>query len=145
MHSIHFVSLIIIFANVNFRVSLIGDSKPTNSENGWLRRDGNTVPIQTRIILQNVGFRFILAKMRFPVEKDEDKSGAWQQRVKLPITVATRAKLLRCQSSANKLKIAPKSAKPSAFWSRRFSKPAKPAKPAVFGIGESIKHKFWVF
>ena len=38
-----------------------------------------------------------------------------------------------------KLRISPKSAKPSAFW------PAKPAKPAVFGIGESIKHKFRVF
>ena len=44
-----------------------------------------------------------------------------------------------------KSKISPKSAKPSAFWSRKFSRPAKPAKPAVFGIRESIKHKFRVF
>ena len=28
------------------------------------------------------GIRFILAKARFPVEKHEDESGAWQQRVK---------------------------------------------------------------
>ena len=38
---------------------------------------------------------------RFPVEKHEDESGAWQQRVKLPITVATPAKLPRSQSFAN--------------------------------------------
>ena len=44
-----------------------------------------------------------------------------------------------------KSKISPKSAKPSACWSRRFSRPAKPAKPAVFEIGESIKHKFRLF
>ena len=29
----------------------------------------------------------------------------------------------------------PKSVKSSAYWSRRFSRPAKPAKPAVCGIG----------
>ena len=44
-----------------------------------------------------------------------------------------------------KWRISPKSAKPSAFSSKRFSRSAKPAKPAVFGIGESIKHKFRVF
>ena len=47
------------------------------------------------------GFRFILAKTRFSVDKHEDESGAWQQRVKLPITVATLAKLIRLQSSVN--------------------------------------------
>ena len=44
-----------------------------------------------------------------------------------------------------KSRISAKSAKPSAFWSKRFSRPAKPAKPAVFRIWESIKHKFCVF
>ena len=44
-----------------------------------------------------------------------------------------------------KSRISPKSAKPSALWSRRFSRPAKPTKPAVFGIGESIKRKFRFF
>ena len=37
-----------------------------------------------------------------------------------------------------KLNVSPKSAKLSAFWSKRFrrpAKPAKPAKPVVFGIG----------
>ena len=41
-----------------------------------------------------------------------------------------------------KSRISQKSAKPSASWSRRFSRPVK---PAVFRIGESIKHKFRVF
>ena len=44
-----------------------------------------------------------------------------------------------------KSRISPKSAKPFAFWSRWFSRPPKSAKPAVFGIGKSIKHKFRVF
>ena len=44
-----------------------------------------------------------------------------------------------------KMRISPKSAKPSAFQSRGFSRPFKPAKPAVFGIWESIKHKFRVW
>ena len=41
-----------------------------------------------------------------------------------------------------KTRISPKSAKPSAFRSRMFSRPSKPAKPAVLGIWESIKHEF---
>ena len=43
-----------------------------------------------------------------------------------------------------KLRISPKSAKPFAFCGKRFSRPAKPAKsakPTVFGTGESIKNK----
>ena len=40
---------------------------------------------------------------RFPVEKHEDKSGAWQQRVALPITVATRANLPRFHNSTNEI------------------------------------------
>ena len=38
------------------------------------------------------GFRFILAKTRLPVEKNQHESDAWQQRVKLRITVARHAK-----------------------------------------------------
>ena len=55
---------------------------------------------------KGAGFRFILAKTRFPVEKHEDESGR-QQRVKLPITVATRVKLPRSQSSANEIENLP--------------------------------------
>ena len=96
-------------------------------------------PIEHKI-LQTTGSRFILAKTRFPVEKHKDESGAWQQRVKLPITVATRAKSLRFQSSANEMENLSKVCqtivtREPTFWSRRFSRPAKPAKPAVFGIG----------
>ena len=36
--------------------------------------------------IKAVGFRCFLAKKSFPVEKYEDDSGAWQQKVKLPIT-----------------------------------------------------------
>ena len=36
-------------------------------------------------------------------------------------------------------------AKPSAFWSRRFRRPSKPAKPVAFGIRKSIKHEFEVY
>ena len=53
--------------------------------------------------LKAAGFRFILAKTRFPVEKYEDESGASQQRVKLPITVAMQAKLPRFQSSGKEI------------------------------------------
>ena len=52
-----------------------------NSENGRLRGDGNTVPNQTQNASKTAGFRLILAKMRFPVEKHEDESGAWQQKL----------------------------------------------------------------
>ena len=34
-----------------------------------------------------------------------------------------------------KTRISPKSAKPSAFWSRRLSRPSKLAKPAVLEFG----------
>ena len=34
-----------------------------------------------------------------------------------------------------KSRISPKSAKPSASWSRRLSRPAKPAKPTVLELG----------
>ena len=37
------------------------------------------------------------------MENYEDEYGAWQQKVKLPITVATRAKLPGFQSSANEI------------------------------------------
>ena len=32
-------------------------------------------------VFKTVGFRFLLAKTRFSVEKHEDESGAWQQRL----------------------------------------------------------------
>ena len=61
------------------------------------------------------------------------------------ITVAARANSPRFQSFANENENLPKSAKPSACWSRRVGRPLEPAKPAVFGIWSSIKHKFRVF
>ena len=80
-------------------------------------------------------FRFIAMKTRFPVEKHDYESGARQLRVKLLINIATRANSSRFQIFADeKTGISPKSAKPSACWSRRLSRPSKPAKPAVFGI-----------
>ena len=42
-------------------------------------------------------------KMRLPVENHEDESGAWQQRVKLPVAIATRAMSPRFQGSANEI------------------------------------------
>ena len=84
--------------------------------------------------------------MRFPVEKYEDESGACQQRVKLPITRSNVQSRLVFRVWQMKSRISSKkSAKPCAFWSRRFSSPAKLAIPAVFGTEESIKHKFLVF
>ena len=64
---------------------------------------GTQFPIKHKILQNSRFLRFILAKTRFPVEKHEDESSAWQQRVKLPITVATRAKSSRFQSSANEI------------------------------------------
>ena len=61
-------------------------------------------PIKHKKFFKPEGFRFILAKTRFPVEKHEDESGAWQQRVKLPITIAMRAKSPRFQNHANEIK-----------------------------------------
>ena len=64
-----------------------------NSENGRLRKDGNTVPSQTENSSKHTfyrkyrkfnaenSFRYILMKARFPVDKYKDKSGAWQQEV----------------------------------------------------------------
>ena len=43
-----------------------------------------------------------------------------------------------------KSRISSKSAKPHATWSRRLSRPSKPAKLVALGIGESIKHKLRV-
>ena len=59
--------------------------------------------IKHKFLQNSRGFRFILAKTRFPVEKHEDESGAWQQRVNLTITVATRAKSPLFQSFANEI------------------------------------------
>ena len=56
-------------------------------------------PIKHKI-LQSSRFQ-IYAKAKFPVEEHEDDSVDWQQRVKLPITVATRAKSPRFQSLKN--------------------------------------------
>ena len=51
------------------------------------------------------------------------------------------SKSSRFQSSANEIKNLSVVCQPSAFWSRSLSRPAK---PAVFGTGESIKHIFRV-
>ena len=90
----------------------------TNSENGRLRRDGNEIPYQTQNSSKqqvSSSFRVILRKTRFLVEKHEDESDTWQQKVKSPITVAMRANSPRFQSFQMKKKISQKSAKPSAF------------------------------
>ena len=57
--------------------------------------------------------------------KHERRVFALQERVKLPITVATRAKS-NCRFLQMTSRISPNSIKPSAFWSRRLSRPAKP-------------------
>ena len=62
--------------------------------------------------------------------------------MKLPITVAMQQSCLVFRVLQMKSRIPSRSAKPSAFWSRRLKRPAKPAKHAVFGIWESIKQKF---
>ena len=54
-------------------------------------------------LFKAAGFGFILSKTRLSVEKHEDESVSWQQRVKLPITVAAQAKLPRFQRSANEI------------------------------------------
>ena len=71
-----------------------------NSENGRLRRDGNTVPNQTQNSSKQQVSDSSYRRRGFQLKKHEDESCAWQQRVKLPITIATRAKLPRLQSSA---------------------------------------------
>ena len=50
---------------------------------------------------KGVIFRFILKKERFPLGKHNYESGTWQQRLKLPITIAMQAYLSRFQSFAN--------------------------------------------
>ena len=59
--------------------------------------------IKHKILQNSRGYRFILAKTRIPVEKHEDESDAWQQRVNLSITAAIRAKSPRCQSPTNEI------------------------------------------
>ena len=68
-------------------------------------------------------------------------TSASQQRLTLPITVATKANFSRFQIFAMKTTVFPKPAKLSVMHSRMFSRPSKPAKPAAFGISESIKHE----
>ena len=60
-------------------MSLIGNSKTV---------DFAEMETQFQIkhkFLKTAGFRLILAKTRFTVEKHEDESGAWQQRVTEPV------------------------------------------------------------
>ena len=86
-----------------------------HSDNGRLRRDGNTVPNQAQKFFKTAGFRFILAKTSFPVENNEDDSGAWQPREKLSITVAARAKSPCFRVLEMKSRISPNSVKLCAF------------------------------
>ena len=105
-----------------------------NSENGRLRRDGNTVPNQTQYSSKEQVSDLILARTRFPVEKHEDVSGAREQRVKLTITLATRAKLPRSQSSANEIENFSEVCQTFCPLEQKVQhRPAKLAKPAVFG------------
>ena len=69
-----------------------------NSENGRRRREWNAFPNQTQTLQ---GFMFHPDKTRFPVGKHDYESGAWQQRLMLPITVATQANSPRFQTFAN--------------------------------------------
>ena len=118
-----------------------------NSENGRPRADRNTFPNQTKFF-NTAGFRFILMKTRFPVEKHDYECcpchpPCWKI-CPGSITVATRAKSPHFQSFSNENENLSRSVKP-ALQSRRFSRPSKPANPAVLGIWESIKHEFWVY
>ena len=62
------------------RVCFIGNSKPTEflkmADFGETEKQ---FPIKHEILQSSrlAGFRFILAKTRFPVEKHEDESGFW--------------------------------------------------------------------
>ena len=88
------------------------------------------------IILQNsrVGFRFIWVKTRSPVENTMTRLVLGSKNCTDLITVATRAYPPCSHSFANEMRISSKSAKHSAFWSRRLIMPFKPAEPAVFRI-----------
>ena len=95
------------------RVCFIGNSNLPNSENGRLLRDGNTVPNQTQnsskqqvsdLTSRRRGFQLKNTKTsKATKSKATEQSKAKQQRAKLPITVATRAKSPLFQSSANEI------------------------------------------
>ena len=59
-------------------------------------------PIKHKI-LQDSRFEIYPGEDEVPVKKHEAESGAWQQRVELPITVAARANSPRFLSSANEI------------------------------------------
>ena len=99
-------------------------------------------PIKHKILQNSRSFRFILATTRFPVEKHEDESGAWQQRVKLPVTVATRAKSPRFQSSASEIENVSKVCQPFCFLEQKVQQACQACR---FRNWESIKHRFRVF
>ena len=66
-----------------------------NSENGRLRRDGNTVPNQTQNSSEQQVSDSSWRKRGFRLKKHKDESGAWQQRCQPP------ANSPRFQSFAN--------------------------------------------
>ena len=51
-----------------------------------------TISQSNKKFFKTAGFRFILTKTRFPVEKHDYESGPWQQRLELPITVSSATK-----------------------------------------------------
>ena len=65
-------------------------------------------PIKHKILQNSRGFRIVLEKTRFPVEKHKNESGALQHSAKLPITVAMLAKSSYPQSSASEIENFPK-------------------------------------
>ena len=94
---------------------------------------------------QSSRFRIFLGEEEVSVEKHEDESGAWQQRVKLPITLATRAKLPRSQSSANEIENLLKVCQTFCFLEQKVQQACQTSQTCRLRNWESIKHKFQVF
>ena len=80
-------------------------SSQPNSENGRLYRDGNAFPSQTQNSSKKAGLACWLEGHSDENEvsswKHDYESGAWQQKLQLPITVATQANSSRFQSFTN--------------------------------------------
>ena len=97
-----------------------------NSENSRLHRDGNTFPNQSHII-KTAGFRFLLTKTRF-----SSKFASLSEFCKLkrePLQTQPNLLLFEAECSVGL---------------PNHSHMSKPAKHAVFGIWDSIKHEFRV-
>ena len=95
-----------------------------------------------------VGFGFIFAKARFPVEKHEDESGLGNKEKSYRITVATRASSSRFQSSANEIKNLSTAYQTFFLLEQKVQQACQTYQTSVtcrFRNFESIKHKFRAF